>query len=841
VNGIALAWRLARRELRAGIRGFRIFIACLTLGVAAIAAVGSLSEAFVAGLKADGRTLLGGDVDLRLHHHAPSDAQMAYLRTTTQALSQTINMRAMAHAAGGGEGRTLAELKAVDGAYPLVGALRLDPSVPLKEALEQKDGAWGAVVDKSLARRLAASLGGPVRIGDAVFQIRAFITEEPDRVASIVRFAPRVMVSAASLPDTGLVQPGSQIRYHTRITLAPGTDGKAWIAAVEETFPDAGWRIRGTDRAAPGVRIFIERLTTFLTFVGLTVLLVGGIGVGNAVKSYLDGKSATIAMLKCVGAPGGLVFRIYLLQVLALGLVGIVLGLIIGSAAPLAVELIQDRLPIAPRIDLYAAPLLRAVAFGLVTAVTFALWPLARAREVPAAALFRVLVEPPRRRPRKRYLAAIVMGVLLLAALTVVGTEERRFAYWFAGGSLVALVALRFGAALLTSLAARLRQGRRGELRLALTNIVRPGAPTASVIVSVGLGLSVLVAVALIEGNMSRQVNERLPDKAPALFFIDIQPHQVEAFDALVKSVPGTGGLERQPSLRGRIVQINGVPVEKVKIPSENSWAIRGDRALTYSAGPWKGARIVAGEWWPADYRGEPLISFDAGLARGFGVGIGDTLTLNILGRDVTARIASLREIDWRSLRFDFAIIFAPGVLDGAPQTHISVVYATPAAEEAVEKAVTGRFANVSAIRVREVLEAASRILDGVGTAVRAIAAITILSGALVLAGSVAAGQRRRIYDSIVFKVLGATRGGVLKAFLLEYGLLGLFTALIAAVVGSLTAWAVITHIMRAEWIFLPHVLAATLVPCVLLTIFVGFVGTWRVMGQKAAPHLRNE
>ena len=429
----------------------------------------------------------------------------------------------------------------------------------------------------------------------------------------------------------------------------------------------------------------------------------------------------------------------------------------------MAVELIQDRLPIAPRIGFYAAPLLKAVAFGLVTAVTFALWPLARAREVPAANLFRVLVEPARRRPRKRYLAAIVVGMLILVALTVFGTGERRFAYWFAGGSLLALVALRVGAALLTSLAARLRRNRRAELRMALTNLVRPGAPTSTVIVSVGLGLSVLVAVALIEGNMSMQVNERLPDKAPALFFIDVQPHQVDAFDTLVRSVPGTSGLERQPSLRGRIVRINGVPVEKVNIPAENSWAIRGDRALTYSAGPWKGARIVAGEWWPADYKGPPLISFDAGLARGFGVGLGDTLTLNILGRDITAKIASLREINWRSLRFDFAIIFAPGVLDRAPQTHIAVVYATPAAEEAVEKAVTDRFANISAIRVREALEAASRILDGVGTAVRAIAAITILSGALVLAGTVATGQRRFRSIPKSFKLFKRARTGSLR------------------------------------------------------------------------------
>jgi putative ABC transport system permease protein len=382
---------------------------------------------------------------------------------------------------------------------------------------------------------------------------------------------------------------------------------------------------------------------------------------------------------------------------------------------------------------------------------------------------------------------------------------------------------------------------RGAEWRLALANLHRPGAATGSVVVSLGLGLAVLVAVVLIQGNLSRQIGERLPDEAPALFFLDVQPDQLAAFDATVTGVPGAHDYRRVPTLRGRIVAIGDVPVEKAAIAPDATWAVRGDRALTYANRPDAGTRIVAGQWWPPDYAGPPLISLDAGLARGFGVGIGDTLTFNILGREVTARIASLREIDWRSLRFDFAVIFAPGTLEGAPQTYIGAVHAPPGADAAIEKAVTDRFANVSTIQVREALEAVARLLAGVGTAVRAAASVTILAGVLVLAGAVAAARRRRLYDSVVFKVLGATRWRILKAFVLEYGILGLTTGAIAAAIGSLAAWAVIVFLMESDWSFLPGATAATVGVGLVVTLAVGFAGTWRALGQKAAPYLRNE
>ena len=841
MNGFALAFRLARRELRGGIRGFRIFLACLTIGVAAIAGVGSLGDSVVAGLRADARRLLGGDIDLRLHNRPADQQRLAYLKDNAESVSHVIDMRAMARAPGGGGVRALVELKAVDGSYPLVDTMALEPAMPLARALAAEGEAWGAVADSNLLTRLGVKIGDRLRVGEATVVVRATIVREPDRVASVFSLGPRLMVGMDALPATALVRPGSQAHFHYRVGLAAGTDGKAWTEDLKAAFPKAGWRIRGLDNATPGIQSFIERLAMFLTFAGLTALLVGGIGVGNAVNSYLDGKIATIATLKCLGAPGKLIFRTYLIHVLALGLVGIVLGLVIGAVAPAAgVWALSGLLPVEPRIGIFPGPLALAAVFGLLTALTFALWPLARARETPAAALFRDKVAPARRRPRRRYAVATVLGVAALAGLTVLTAEPRYFAWWFVGGAIATVVFLRMGAVALMAAAARVHRLPGAAWRLAVTNLHRPGTSTPSVVLSMGLGLSVLVAVALIEGNLRRLVDERLPETAPAFFFIDIQPDQVAAFDAAVTGIEGTSGLRRVPSLRGRIVEIDGVPVEKVDIATESRWAVRGDRALTYAAEAAADSRIVAGEWWPADYSGPPIISLDAGLAKGFGVDVGDTITVNVLGREIEPKITSLREIDWRSLRFDFAIIFAPGTLEGAPHSHLAAVQAPPAAEDALERAVTSRFSNVSAIRVRQVLEAAARILAGIGTAVRGTASITILAGALVLAGAIAAGQRRRVYDAVVFKVLGATRKTVLTAFVVEYGILGLATGAIAALIGTVTAWAVTVFLMRAEWVFLPGVVAMTAVACVAVSIALGFAGTWRALGQKAAPFLRN-
>jgi putative ABC transport system permease protein len=382
---------------------------------------------------------------------------------------------------------------------------------------------------------------------------------------------------------------------------------------------------------------------------------------------------------------------------------------------------------------------------------------------------------------------------------------------------------------------------RRPALRLGLANLHRPGAPTPLILVSLGIGLTTLAAVALIEGNLRRQISEQLPDAAPNFYFIDIQSSQARDFDRVAAAQPTVGEVKRVPSLRARIVAVNEVPAEQVRTTPETAWALRGDRGLTYAATPPEGTRVVEGAWWPADHRGEQLVSFDANLARGWGIGIGDTITVNVLGRDIAMRIANLRDIEWRGLGMNFVLVASPGMLEAAPHTHIATVRSDAAQEGAVLRAISEAFPNVSGIRVRDALEQVAALLSRIGTALSATASLTLAAGALVLAGAVAAGQRRRVRDAVVLKTVGATRAQIRRAFLVEFGLLGATAGVIAAAAGTAAAWGVVRFIMRADWTFLPGTLALTVLACTALTLAFGYAGTALALRARPAPLLRNE
>jgi len=867
-----LALRLARRELRGGLRGFRAFLASLVLGIGAIAAVGSLTESLLDGLRGDGRVLLGGDLDLRLAHREITAEQRAWLEARGR-LSQVTHLRAMAHAtAPGSDQRTLIELRAVDDAYPLYGAVEISPARPLAEILAYRDGAWGLAADASLLRRLDLDPAAPdpeglgaearLRIGELTYEVRALIVREPDRSTNIAAFGPRVLVARGSLAATGLLRPGSLNHHHYRLRL-PETTGSAGDSGalrqeLAEAFPDAGWRVRDTSQAAPGLARFIDRLGMFLTLVGLTALLIGGVGIGNAVRGYLESRTATIATLKCLGASSRLIAQVYWIQILLLASVGIAAGLALGlAAAYLAGILIGDFFAWETRFAVHGMPLATATAFGLLTAAAFSLWPLAHARALAPASLFRDKIAPtpwPRRRLAARAYGAIGLAALALAALVVATSTDRGVGLWFVACAAGALLLFQGAGTGLVALAKRIPRPRRPGLRLALANLVRPGAPTVNVVTSFGLGLTVLVAIALVEFNLANTLGRTLPERAPAIYFIDIQPDQVAPFDALVRAVPGVGELRRIPMLRGRIVSVNGIPPEQLEIPPEIAWVFRGDRGLTWSREAPPNAEITLGDWWPSDYAGPPLLSLDAQVAHALGLKLGDRIGVNLLGREVEAEIANLRAIDWTGLDLNFVMMFSPGLLEAAPQTHIATVEIPPGenslgpdkdpraeVEDALERAVTERFANVSAIRVRDALAAVIGIMGHVALAVHAAAAVALLAGILVLGGALSAGQHRRIYDAVVLKVLGATRGHLLRAYLMEYGLLGLVTAGLAAGLGTLAAYVVVTELLHLDFTFQAVPVAAVALPGMAATLVLGFLGTWRALDQKAAPLLRNQ
>ena len=837
-----LALTYAVREMRGGLKGFRIFLACLAMGVAAIAAVGSLSSAIVEGLRQDAKLLLGAEVDLRLTHIRATEDQVAYLAENSERLSEVISMRAMAVRADG-EARRLVELKAVDDLYPLYGTVELEGETDIETALTRiEPGLFGAAVSARLLSRLDLSLGDRFTIGEADFQVTSVLVTTPDRSNQGFELGPPVLISTAAMEATDLLQPGSLTRFHYRADLPNTADVQAWIRNTNAAFPNAGWRVRSVDNAAPNIQRFVDRVTLFLTLVGLTALLVGGVGVGNAVRAFLESRTGTIATLKCLGAPTRLVFTTYLIQVMVLAVAGIAIGLLIGTFAPiLAAPFLEGRLPVAARIGFYAEPLMIASVFGLLVTLIFALWPLAKAQSVPAATLFRNILTPVTQRPSLRVILILIGAALVLGGVAVLTADRPFIAMIFVAGAACSLVAFRLAAAGVTRLAKALPRPRGAKLRLALANLHRPGAPTASVVVSLGLGLTVMATVALIEGNLANQLNKTLRGEAPGFFFIDIQPNQIEEFDALVRNFPSVRQVDRVPMLRGRITAIQGVRSEDIDAPPEEAWILRGDRGFTWSRTAPENSEITRGEWWPEDYNGDLLVSFDDEAAIAFGLDIGDTITVNLLGREFDARIANLRKIDWTSFGINFVMVFSPGILERAPQSYLATAYLDDAQEPALETAVTDAFPNVSAVRMKEVLDGVNEIVGNLAIAVRAIAGIAIAAGILVLSGAIAAGHARRVYDAVVLKVLGATRMDVTAAFLIEYGLMGLITAVIAGAVGSVAAYSVIVWVMGADWIFVPWAMVSTILLSIGITVAVGLAGTWVALGRKAAPLLRND
>jgi putative ABC transport system permease protein len=832
LQSLALGARLARRELRGGVRGLRIVLTCLALGVAAIAAVGTLRAATDAAFVADGARILGGDAEVHITQRRMPDAARAWIAARGGTLSEVVGMRAMAVAPSGE--RMLVELKAVDDRYPLYGDLVLDPAQPLAQG--------GVALDPTVAERLNLAPGDTVRIGEAHFRYLGAVTQEPDKVAAPSILGPRAMILSADLAATRLIQPGSLFAYDYRVRLPEGADVARFIADLRTAFTGEGWRIRGAGDAAPGVSRFLDRAAFFLTLASLTALLVGGIGVATGVRAWLDQRARTIATLRCLGAPAGAIFATYLIQVMALAVLGIAIGLVGGFALTwVGASLLADALPVPPRPGLYLAPLGMAALYGLLTALAFALWPLGRAREIPGAALFRDAVQPSAARPRLGLLAAVAAAAGALAALVVATADNRLFALGFVGGAIGTLVLFRLGAGALMAVARRIRTSGHPIWRLGLANLHRPGAPTPLMLVSLGIGLTTLAAIALIEGNLRRQISDQMPAVAPNFYFIDIQSDQAQAFDTLARGLPGVAELRRVPSLRARVTAVKGVPVDQVRTTEDSAWALRGDRGLTYAAVPPDGTRVVAGQWWPADYAGPPLISFDVNLARGWGVGIGDTITLNVLGRDIEFRIASLRDIQWRALGINFVFVASPGLLEAAPHTNIATLRGDVAQEGAVLRAISDAFPNVSGIRVRDALDAVAALLGKIGAALSGTASVTLAAGALVLAGAVAAGQRRRIRDAVVLKTIGASRAQIRNAFLVEFGLLGLTAGLIAAAAGTAAAWGVVRFVMRADWVFLPGTLAMTIAFCTALTLAFGYAGTALALRARPAPLLRNE
>ncbi len=536
---ISLAFRFARRDLRGGVRGLATVLLCLALGVGVIAAVGSLRAAVDAGLAADGRRILGGDVAIDAGNTPLPDTLRHWLHERGATTSDVTMMRSLLVAPSGE--RTLIELKAVDAAWPLVGEAKATSVQSIVQALEKRDGHFVAAARRSLgagSSGLETGRSGPARHCH-ISSIRCVRTEEPDRVATPSIFGPRVLISQAALAETGLIAPGTMAQFALRATLPPPA-AQTIPAELRETFADQGWHIRDPTQTAPQVTRFLDQTSLFLTLVGLTSLLVGGIGVANGVGAWLDARGRTIATLRCLGASSGLVLAMSLIQVMTLSGLGIMLGLAVGAAVPLAIAVLPHAwLPVPAVAGIYPGPLLLAACFGLLTALCFALWPLGRAARIPGAALFRDLIVAEHATPQASVIVANGLAALGLIAVTIATAADRRFAVYFCAGALATLALFRLAAFCVMGIARLAPISKNPPVRLGVANLHRPGAATPLLMLSVGLGLATLATVGQIQNTIRRQILDQMPAAAPTFFFVDIQNDQMDRFRALANAIPG--------------------------------------------------------------------------------------------------------------------------------------------------------------------------------------------------------------------------------------------------------------------------------------------------------------
>ena len=829
---LRIASRFAMRELRGGLRGFRIFLACLALGVAAIAAVSTVRAGIEAGLKRDGAALLGGDAEVEFTYRFARDAELEWLYSIADKISATVEFRSMAVV---GEERALTQVRAVDDAYPLIGDVGLDPPMPIAAALAN----YGGVMERVLVDRMGLQPGDTFKLGTQEFTLRAVLEHYPDNVSGGFGLGPRTIVRTDALAQSGLLTEGTLFSTQYRLDLPDGASLANLGNRARNKFGNDGLRWRDSRRGAGGTAIFIDRIGAFLVLVGLSGLAVGGIGVSSAVTAYLAGKTNVIATLKTLGATRAIIFQTYFIQVGILASIGIVAGLILGAGLPVLLgPLIATQLPIPAIFTFYSAPLVEAAVYGVLAALIFTLWPLAKTEDIRAATLFRDALSAGGALPPRKYIATLIALVILLIAAAIWFSGTAFLTLWTAGGIASALGILVAAAWIIRWIARLLRVPARGHpaLRWAVGAIGTKGSDTTSVVLSLGLGLAVLATVGQIDGNLRNAFSDELPAVAPSYFFVDIQPDQIDGFQARLDNDPAVSRVETAPMLRGIITQINGDSAQKV---AGGHWVVRGDRGITYADAQPKGTEVTAGEWWPEGYTGPPQISFSQEEAAEMGLKLGDTMTISVLGRDITGEITSFRNVSWEDAGIGFVLALNQSALAGAPHSWIATVYAEPQAEAAILRDLATAYPNITAIRIRDAIDQVIELVAGIAAATRYGALMTLLTGFLVLIGAAAAGERTRTYEAAVLKTLGASRLSILTSFALRAGLLGLSAGIVALAAGILGGWAVTTFIMDTGYSIIWANAFLIIGGGIAASVAAGLGFAWRSLGAKPASVLR--
>ncbi len=879
--------RMAWRETRAAWRHFLYFFVCIALGVGALVAVALLAMNIEQTVSREARGLLGGDLEVSLSRRLSPAGEMVLQSLASRGIEIIHVSELVAMASGLDPGSAapptqIVELKAVESGYPFYGTVAIEPPQPLADLLAgptpcahspdqaphasrltPHDICYGAVVQEAFLIRMGLSVGDPVKIGDAHLVITGIIKKEPDRSVNAFSLGPRVMVSREALAATALVKPGSRVRERYLLRVPTSTAVQPLVYELRGRLAAESPRVLPYREAQPQLRRFLDQLTRYLGLVGLTALFVGGIGVASSIRAFLRETLQSIAILKTVGADSGTVVRTYLLQATLLGMVGSLAGAAGGTVLyRLLPGLLSQFLPLELSHTITAWPLLKGMAMGLLTTWLFTLWPLLEIREIQPSLVFRrdALEDETAPGPwwshwrllaRDRVRVLTALGLVAgLTGLALWQAGSLTVGLLFLGALLAAVIGLALGTQLLLSLLTRLPRPRSLALRQAIGNLLRPGHQAGGMMLAVGIGVMVVMTVSLLERSLVRQIGESRPTDAPSFFFIDIQPDQKDAFARLLRQRTPEAQPELIPLVRSRLQAIDGKAIDPEAYRSRGegrgqrpkSWYFTREYVLTFLDHLPKDNTVISGSWWTSDQVGpKPMVSVEEEAASNLGLEIGSTVEFAVQGRKVAAEVTSIRKVEWGNFSTNFYMILSPGSLDGVPFTYVATTRVPLAEELPLQRAVVQAFPNVTAINIADVMENFARILEQLAVAIRAVAVFCLLAGGIVMAGALAATRYRRLYESVILKSLGATRGLIAGAFAVEYALVGAVAGLIGTVLATVLSWALLAYVLDLSWAPEPAVWVGGIALTVVLTLLVGFFSTFQILRQPPLAILRHE
>ena len=838
----AFVFAMVWRETRAAWRRLLFFVLCIAFGVGGLIAVRSFGDLMENAILLEARSLSAAD--LIIGNNRPPGKQthetLAFLRAAGARVAETAELVAMAGSADGRQVR-LVELRAVDEGYPFYGQVITGSGRPFRELLRDDT----ALVDPALLLYLGAAVGDRLRIGDAEFTIAGELLKEPDGTIQLFRLGPRVMLTLAGGRATALITPTSRVRYRALVKLGPAQPLSATLAEVKARLKDSPASVSAFDEAQPQVRRFLEHLADYLRLLGLVALLLGGIGVSGAVRVFIAQKLDTLAILKCLGATANRVLAVYLTQAALLGVVGSLLGALLGIAVQRVLGvLMADFMPVTVRNVVSPRALAEGLALGLVITLWFAVPPLWQARRVPPARVFRRNVEPPA--PWRRRLGRLGLGLgttaALLAGLTFWQSTHAMLSWIFLAAVAGTVALLAVSALGLLALLRRLPRPTSFALRQGLSGLYRPGNQTLMVTVSLGLGVLLVLTVFLIRSDLLRQVSTNAGGPQPNLFFMDIQKDQRETFRRLTEEFHVTA-LPLVPVVRGRILSLNGRPVADFPADDERTRRVlRFEYAFTYRDALQPGEAVVAGRFAPDPRIAGAQVSVSDWWVEAVGLGLGDTLTLDIQGVSVRATITSIRKIDWNNRRANFSFVFLPGVLEDAPQVFVSAVEAPDEATRVrLQQETVRRMPNVSVIDVQVVLALVQQIMDRIALVVQFMALFSIAVGLVILAGMISTTKYQRLREAVLMKTLGATRWMVARMLAAEYLFLGAVSGAVGAFAAGGLSWALVTFVFRGHWtLHLPPYLWGMGL-ATLLVVLAGLLSSTDVLMKKPLQVLREE